>query len=87
MARRIVDAGLQPIEADGAEVSVGMSLGIACNPEDGRTLAQLLRCADQAMYRVKQQRQGPGFAFFSDAPVEPARPAPGAPVADGSGAA
>ncbi|SFO79240.1 diguanylate cyclase (GGDEF) domain-containing protein [Variovorax sp. PDC80] len=87
MARRIVDAGLQPIEADGAEVSVGMSLGIACNPEDGRTLAQLLRCADQAMYRVKQQRQGPGFAFFGDTHAGPARPTQAGPLAGGTGIA
>lgn len=64
-----------------------MSLGIACNPEDGRTLAQLLRCADQAMYRVKQQRQGPGFAFYADTHTVPARPTQAGPLAGGTGLA
>ncbi|MFM9925926.1 diguanylate cyclase [Variovorax sp. H27-G14] len=66
MARRMIDAGTQPVHYEGRSVAVGMSLGIACHPGDGDTLARLLRSADRAMYHVKQHREGPSFIFAAD---------------------
>lgn len=40
--------------SDGAQVSVGVSAGLAMYPADGRTTAQLLRAADAAMYDIKR---------------------------------
>jgi diguanylate cyclase (GGDEF)-like protein len=71
MARRMIEAGSQPVEYEGRSVTVGMSLGIACRPGDGDTLARLLRAADRAMYHVKQQRGGPAFTFASDLAAQP----------------
>jgi diguanylate cyclase (GGDEF)-like protein len=71
MARRMIEAGSQPVEYEGRSVTVGMSLGIACRPGDGDTLARLLRAADRAMYHVKQQRGGPAFTFASDIAAQP----------------
>lgn len=43
-------------------ISIGVSVGIACYPEHGHDLAELLKSADTAMYTAKNS--GAGFAFF-----------------------
>jgi diguanylate cyclase (GGDEF)-like protein len=40
----------------GREARVGVSIGLACAPEDGTTLTELLRVADARMYRQKRRR-------------------------------
>ena len=45
-----------PISLDGLTVRVGASIGISVRPEHGTTQAELLRCADVAMYQAKEQR-------------------------------
>jgi diguanylate cyclase (GGDEF)-like protein len=40
--------------SDGAQVSVGVSAGLAIYPADGRTTAELLAAADAAMYGSKR---------------------------------
>jgi len=45
-------AGIKQV--DGHTVSVSASVGMAFFPDHGRTLDELMRCADQAMYRAKQ---------------------------------
>ncbi len=64
LAGRLDAAVRQPVEFQGQTLTVGASTGIACSPEDGRTLNELIRCADQAMYQAKQARSG--HAFHSD---------------------
>ena len=44
-----------------------VSMGIAMYPDDASTLAQLLKCADEAMYTVKHTGKN-GFAFFNAEP-------------------
>jgi diguanylate cyclase (GGDEF)-like protein len=66
MALRMIEAGRQPVDYEGRDVSVGMSLGVACSPGDGDTLARLLRSADRAMYHVKQRGTAPSFMFAAD---------------------
>ncbi len=40
----------------GATISVGASIGLAMYPEDGRTIADLIKFSDAAMYATKRQR-------------------------------
>jgi diguanylate cyclase (GGDEF)-like protein len=40
---------------DGKEVRVTASMGIACSPTHGRTAEELLKMADEALYRSKQE--------------------------------
>jgi len=40
---------------------VGSSTGIARSPQDGRTLTELVRSADKAMYQAKQAHSGYAF--------------------------
>ncbi|WP_246697830.1 putative bifunctional diguanylate cyclase/phosphodiesterase [Rhizobium sp. G21] len=54
----------EPIRHDRGEIKVGMSIGIALAPSDGGTPDELLRAADTALYRSKQQGRGQ-FAFFA----------------------
>lgn len=46
------------VRLDGVPVRTGASIGIALGPEHGRDLGTLLRHADIAMYRAKQDRAG-----------------------------
>lgn len=61
LATRLVQAVSQPMVLGDARVQVGVSVGVALPPGDGRALKDLMLAADQAMYRAK--RQGSGFAF------------------------
>ncbi len=48
---------VQPLAVEGFPVSVGVSIGVATAPADGRTTSDLLRAADVAMYRAKRTNQ------------------------------
>jgi len=54
-AIRILSA---PYDIDGNEVVIGASIGIALSPGDGTTGEELLRNADMALYRAKQDGGG-----------------------------
>ena len=58
LANRIVQSMQQPFELGDQQVVVGVSLGIALYPQDGHTADGLLRCADIAMYRSKEEGRG-----------------------------
>jgi diguanylate cyclase (GGDEF)-like protein/PAS domain S-box-containing protein len=62
-AQRILDALSRPIELDGMNFSISCSMGIAMQPDDGRTLDELIKHADTAMYRVKERGKG-NFRFY-----------------------
>ena len=66
LALRLGEAVRQPVEFHGHALTVGASTGIARSPRDGRTLTELMRSADQAMYQAKQS--GSGHAFWGAAP-------------------
>lgn len=66
LALRLGAAVRQPVEFHGHALTVGASTGIARSPRDGRTLTELMRSADQAMYQAKQS--GRGHAFWGAAP-------------------
>jgi diguanylate cyclase (GGDEF)-like protein len=52
-----------PITLSQNEVSVGVSLGVAMAPADGHDADSLMRRADVALYRAKEEGRG-RFAFF-----------------------
>jgi diguanylate cyclase (GGDEF)-like protein len=52
----------------GSTLHVDASIGIALYPQHGSTHAELLRCADVAMYRAKRERSGTAvYSLESDA--------------------
>lgn len=63
LARKILSAIQHPFTVKGVEHSVGVSIGISCFPDDGENMDALLKNADAAMYRVKNQAGG-SFEFF-----------------------
>lgn len=66
IARRIQDAMREPFVLDGLGFSVQCSIGMAQYPEHGRTLNELIKQADTAMYRVKASGKG-SFGFYEPA--------------------
>jgi diguanylate cyclase (GGDEF)-like protein/PAS domain S-box-containing protein len=62
-ARRLIDAVSEPFDIEGHQIMVGMSIGIALAPTDGDTADQLIRNADLALYRAKEQGRRT-YCFF-----------------------
>ncbi|MCS3727991.1 GGDEF domain-containing protein [Bradyrhizobium betae] len=58
MARRIVQSIGAPYDVDGQVIALGVSVGVAVAPQDGRTAEALLSRSDRAMYRAKQDGGG-----------------------------
>ncbi|MGS0753546.1 putative bifunctional diguanylate cyclase/phosphodiesterase [Roseateles sp. GG27B] len=55
VAEKILGAFALPFEAGGHELKVSPSIGLALYPDDGDSAASLLKRADIAMYRAKQE--------------------------------
>jgi diguanylate cyclase (GGDEF)-like protein/PAS domain S-box-containing protein len=55
VAEAMLDALKPPVQIDGFEIELAVSIGIAIYPEDGETAAGLWRDADTAMYRAKNR--------------------------------
>lgn len=66
IARRVVLAIGEPFELHGHSIDIGASVGLALGPHHGRTVEELMRAADIAMYRAKS-RGGHQHCLFSDA--------------------
>ncbi|KAB2919586.1 MAG: EAL domain-containing protein [Dechloromonas sp.] len=64
VTRKILAALCQPYLLAGHELTVSGSAGIALYPDDGQTVSELLRKADAAMYRAKEEGRNT-FRFFS----------------------
>jgi predicted signal transduction protein with EAL and GGDEF domain len=62
-ARRILAVLAQPFLVDEMNFSLGCSIGVAMYPADGHSLDELIKCADTAMYRVKERGRG-NFRFY-----------------------
>ncbi|WP_445002540.1 EAL domain-containing protein [Exiguobacterium alkaliphilum] len=63
-AQHITNALNQPFTLEGEEVFTSMSVGISLYPSDGQTADDLLKNADIAMYRAKEDGKN-GFQFFT----------------------
>jgi diguanylate cyclase (GGDEF)-like protein len=66
LAQRVIIAVGEPFDIDGHLAAVGASIGIALSPGDGSTSEKLLRNADLALYRAKDDGRGT-FHFFEPA--------------------
>jgi diguanylate cyclase (GGDEF)-like protein len=64
VAERIIDSIRVPVSLGGRDHFVQASVGIALFPDDATAIDDLLRSADRAMYRAKEQ--GRGRAVFFD---------------------
>lgn len=65
IAEKVIAAIAQPADINGNLVVVGCSIGIAIYPQAGRDADTLLKHADMAMYRAKQE-EGSSFRFFTE---------------------
>jgi len=68
VASKIVEAVSQPFAIDGALLSVGVSVGIACFPDHGTRAEQLLGASDRAMYTAKSAATGLAVAAAEPTP-------------------
>ena len=63
LAEQVLQAARTPFTYEGIELTVSASIGISTFPENGETSPELLRSADAAMYRIKQNgRNGCDFS-------------------------
>jgi diguanylate cyclase (GGDEF)-like protein len=58
LAARIVELVSQPYDIDGRHIVIGASIGIAIAPGDGANPDTLLKNADMALYRAKEDGRG-----------------------------
>ena len=66
LAERVISAVSEPFVIDGHQAAVGASIGVAVSPDDGAAPEKLLRNADLALYRAKEDGRGT-FRFFEAA--------------------
>jgi diguanylate cyclase (GGDEF)-like protein len=64
VAAKIVATLAQPILIDDLDLRVSGSVGIAIFPSHGESGRELLQCADQAMYRAKQDGRN-RYCFYA----------------------
>jgi diguanylate cyclase (GGDEF)-like protein len=64
-ARNLIQALSRPFDIGGQTIYLGASVGIAIYPEDARDAEDLLKKADTAMYRAKDEGRS-RFAYFEE---------------------
>mgnify|MGYP005810175557 CR=1 FL=1 len=69
-AQRIIDILCEPFLIDGRKLTVGVSVGIAMAPKDGRSADQLFKKADIALYRAKANGRRTYCAFAAEFQAE-----------------
>ncbi|MES2949913.1 MAG: diguanylate cyclase [Pseudomonadota bacterium] len=74
IAEKLLESVRSPILHRGQELQIGFSIGISLYPDDGRTSAELMARADQAMYEAKSAGRN-GFRF-SSGKTHPTSPSP-----------
>ncbi|SEI76507.1 PAS domain S-box-containing protein/diguanylate cyclase (GGDEF) domain-containing protein [Allopseudospirillum japonicum] len=64
LSHRIIAAIHQPMQIEGQELFVSTSIGISLYPQDAQNTDDLLKNADSAMYRAKENGRN-NFSFFT----------------------
>lgn len=55
--QRLIEQYDRPADVEGYRFQITASIGVACHPQHGSTLSELLNYADQQMYQEKQARR------------------------------
>ena len=63
IARNLINLLSQPYEVDNHTLYIGASVGSAIGPRDGSTVEELMRNADLALYRSKDEGGGEHFVY------------------------
>jgi diguanylate cyclase (GGDEF)-like protein/PAS domain S-box-containing protein len=64
IAQKLLEAFFQPFAVDGHDLYLSASIGISLFPMDGQNATTLVRNADMAMYRAKEQGRN-NFQFYT----------------------
>ena len=72
LAQTIIDAASAPFMLDGATMRIGVTVGISFAPDDGMDVATILRAADTALYRAKNEGRN-RFALYEHRMTEAER--------------
>ncbi|HYG32889.1 MAG TPA: EAL domain-containing protein [Methylophilaceae bacterium] len=64
LASKLIEAISRPYYIDGHEVLISCSIGIAICPDDAEEPTQLMKRADLALYRAKNESRG-GYHYFT----------------------
>ncbi|MBU0908401.1 MAG: GGDEF domain-containing protein, partial [Proteobacteria bacterium] len=70
VAGKIINILTQPYHMQKKNFLLGASIGISLYPEHGKDMQSLMRCADTAMYKVKERGKN-SFAFYDGRQEEP----------------
>lgn len=65
LAESLVEHMAEPFILQKTEVFISPSIGICMYPDDGETIEELLKCADAAMYHVKDKRTQ-HYCFYTE---------------------
>ncbi|MCA9838809.1 MAG: GGDEF domain-containing protein [Trueperaceae bacterium] len=74
IGQHVLEALAEPYDLLSAVVLISASIGISVAPQDGKSLEELLKKADRAMYRVKEH--GKNGLHFSLLPADLLNPVP-----------
>jgi diguanylate cyclase (GGDEF)-like protein/PAS domain S-box-containing protein len=66
VAEKISQGFIAPFQLSGRTVTVSASIGITLYPSDAQDVETLLRCADAAMYRAKEQGRNRHFFYTAE---------------------
>lgn len=72
LSQAIIDAANRPFVMDGASMRIGVTIGISFAPDDGMDVATILRAADTALYRAKNEGRN-RFALYEHRMTESER--------------
>ena len=65
MLKKITEAVNKPVQTEGEEHRLTVSIGVSIYPKDACTPEELMRHADTAMYKVKSQGKN-NYSFYAD---------------------
>ncbi|MCY7398545.1 MAG: EAL domain-containing protein [Sphingomonas bacterium] len=70
VAAAIIEELARPIDVAGTPVFIGATVGMATFPLDARSVDDLIRCADLALYRAKEEGRGRCTRYIPEMQIE-----------------